>query len=171
MADVQVIQQYSGINSVWMPDVVGRAYGNRGNARSRQGKLAAALSDYNVAIQLCPWSVDPVINRGVVLEALGRWDEAAADYQAVLAVAPDDPSAWNNLGNTNMGLGNWAEAERCFGKAAALAPSFSFAAANRTLALFQLGRTEEAIRNEHQGKGVLLIGSWDKQVQQEVDAN
>jgi len=45
-----------------------------------------------------------------------------------------------------QGLGNWAEAERCFGKAAALAPSFSFAAADRTLALYQLGKTEEAIR-------------------------
>jgi tetratricopeptide (TPR) repeat protein len=44
------------------------------------------------------------------------------------------------------GLQNWAEAERCFGKAASLAPSFSFAAANHTLALYQLGRTEEAIR-------------------------
>jgi hypothetical protein len=44
------------------------------------------------------------------------------------------------------GLQNWGEAERCFGKAAALAPSFSFAAANHTLALYQLGRTEEAIR-------------------------
>jgi hypothetical protein len=39
-----------------------------------QGKLSAALSDYNTAIQLCPWSVDPVINRGVVLEALSRCD-------------------------------------------------------------------------------------------------
>jgi len=36
MVAVQVIQQYSGVNAVWMPDVVGRAYGNRGNARSRQ---------------------------------------------------------------------------------------------------------------------------------------
>eukprot|EP00882_Tetradesmus_deserticola_P019387 GHRQ01020867.1.p3 GENE.GHRQ01020867.1~~GHRQ01020867.1.p3 ORF type:complete len:119 (+),score=60.06 GHRQ01020867.1:438-794(+) len=45
-----------------------------------------------------------------------------------------------------MGLQDWAEAERCFGKAAALAPSFSFAAANHTLALYQLGRTEQAIR-------------------------
>lgn len=44
------------------------------------------------------------------------------------------------------GLQNWAEAERCFGKAAALAPSFSFASANHTLAMFQLGRKEEAIR-------------------------
>eukprot|EP00879_Flechtneria_rotunda_P029102 GHRR01031368.1.p1 GENE.GHRR01031368.1~~GHRR01031368.1.p1 ORF type:complete len:119 (+),score=31.16 GHRR01031368.1:390-746(+) len=45
-----------------------------------------------------------------------------------------------------MGLGNWAEAETCFSKAAALAPFFSFAAANRTLAMYQLGNTEQAIR-------------------------
>ena len=29
-----------------MPDVVGRAYGNRGNARSRQGKMQEALADF-----------------------------------------------------------------------------------------------------------------------------
>eukprot|EP00878_Enallax_costatus_P005296 GHUV01005563.1.p1 GENE.GHUV01005563.1~~GHUV01005563.1.p1 ORF type:complete len:364 (+),score=89.25 GHUV01005563.1:278-1369(+) len=142
----EVINKYEDTNAIWMPDVVGRAYGNRGNARSRQGKLAAALTDYNAAIQLCPWSVDPVINRGVVLEALGRWTEAAADYQAVLSVAPSDPSAWNNLGNTYMGMKNWSDAEQCFAKAAQLAPAFSFAAANKTLAMFQLGKREQAIR-------------------------
>lgn len=33
---MQVIRKYEKIDEVWMPDVVGRAYGNRGNARSRQ---------------------------------------------------------------------------------------------------------------------------------------
>ena len=42
---------------------VGRAYGNRGNAWSRMGRLGEALSDYNRSIQICPWSVDPVLNR------------------------------------------------------------------------------------------------------------
>lgn len=39
--------------------------GNRGNARSRQGKLQEALGDYNESIRICPWSVDPVLNRSV----------------------------------------------------------------------------------------------------------
>lgn len=129
---MQVIDKYSRVNAVWMPDVVGRAYGNRGNARSRQvrarggvhlhagpsavpasaravlhhtcaraciacapchaprlplppdacaqtrpryapqGRLPEALSDFNSAMGLAPWSVDPVLNRGVVLEAMGR---------------------------------------------------------------------------------------------------
>lgn len=40
-----------------------RALGNRGNARTRQGRLNAALGDFNAAIELCPWAVDPVLNR------------------------------------------------------------------------------------------------------------
>ena len=45
-----------------------------------------------------------------------------------------------------MGLGKWAEAADYYGRAARLAPSFSFASANRTLALYQLGQTSEAVR-------------------------
>jgi len=55
-----------------VPDLVGRALSNRGNARSRQGKLDAALDDYGRAIRLCPWSAYPVLNRGAVLEQVGR---------------------------------------------------------------------------------------------------
>jgi len=60
-----IIEKYGGSTAPWAPDIVGRAWGNRGNARSRQGKLAAALDDYNTAIRICPWSVDPVLNRRV----------------------------------------------------------------------------------------------------------
>lgn len=75
-------------------DVVSRAWGNRGNARSRQGRLEEAIGDYNKSIELSPWSVDPVLNRGVVLESLGDFEGAMRDYKAVLRVAPNDPSAW-----------------------------------------------------------------------------
>ena len=40
-----------------------RALGNRGNALTRQGKLQEALRSFNEAIELCPWAVDPVLNR------------------------------------------------------------------------------------------------------------
>eukprot|EP00887_Chlorella_sp_A99_P005292 scaffold1.g5292.t1 len=130
---------FGGVQADWAPDLLGRAWGNRGNARSRQGRLQEALADYDRSIELCPWSVDPVLNRGVALEALGRWDEAVADYQA-------DPSAWNNIGNSRAGQGDWAEAARCYGRAAALAPAFSFAAANEALALYQLGQDNMAIK-------------------------
>lgn len=59
----QLIEKYKDHDAKWVPDVVGRALGNRGNARSRQGKLDDAIADYNASIQMCPWSLDPVLNR------------------------------------------------------------------------------------------------------------
>ena len=68
----QIIDKYENADGNWVPDVVGRAYGNRGNARARQGNLDPALRDYNRAMEICPWSVDPLLNRGAVLEQQGR---------------------------------------------------------------------------------------------------
>ena len=59
----ELIEKYGASDAIWKPDVVGRAYGNRGNARSRQGKMEEALADFGEAIDLCPWSVDPLLNR------------------------------------------------------------------------------------------------------------
>eukprot|EP00850_Spirogloea_muscicola_P002163 SM000008S22252 [mRNA] locus=s8:613660:616285:- [translate_table: standard] len=142
----EVIEQYGGVDAEWVPDIVGRAWGNRGNARSRQGRQEQALADYDRSIELAPYSVDPVLNRGVALESLGRYEEAAADYEAVLRAEPADPAAWNNLGNVRAAEGRWDEALRNYGRAVQLAPEFSFAAANYALALYQVGRDNEAIK-------------------------
>jgi hypothetical protein len=37
----QIIDKYGSMDKPWVPDVVGRAWGNRGNARSRQVCCAA----------------------------------------------------------------------------------------------------------------------------------
>eukprot|EP00210_Caulerpa_lentillifera_P004858 g4638.t1 len=142
----EIIEQYSTLDANWVPDVVGRAWGNRGNARSRQGKMEAAINDLNKAIELCPWSVDPVLNRGVVLESLGRFDEAIRDYRMLLSSAPYDPAIWNNLGNAYAGKGEWSISAKYYGRAASLAPEFAFASANEALALYQTGDEEEALR-------------------------
>lgn len=71
----EIIDTYGGVDANWVPDVVGRAWGNRGNARSRQGKLEAALADYNMSIRICPWSVDPVLNRCGEFNHFGLRDE------------------------------------------------------------------------------------------------
>eukprot|EP00899_Mesostigma_viride_P024606 jgi/Mesvir1/532/Mv11393-RA.1 len=130
----------------FLKDIVARAAGNRGNARSRQGRLAEAIEDYNLAIALAPYAADPVLNRGVALEALGRFREAVEDYESVLAVQPDDPAAWNNLGNARAGLGDWTGAMAGYQRAVFLAPEFSFAQANYALAAFQVGQSGEALR-------------------------
>ena len=111
-----VIDKYGSLvgddSAPWAADIVGRAYGNRGNARSRAGRADAAIADLNTAIKLCPWSVDPVLNRGVVLEQSGRLTEAERDYRAVLeATGLKDPSGWNNLANVQLLQGKYEESE------------------------------------------------------------
>lgn len=39
----QIIDKYGSMDKPWVPDVVGRAWGNRGNARSRQVRCAVSL--------------------------------------------------------------------------------------------------------------------------------
>jgi hypothetical protein len=38
----QIIEKYGSMDKPWVPDVVGRAWGNRGNARSRQVRCAVS---------------------------------------------------------------------------------------------------------------------------------
>ncbi|KAL3693730.1 hypothetical protein R1sor_007381 [Riccia sorocarpa] len=142
----EVITISEDVKAEWVPDILARAYGNRGNARSRQGNLEQALLDYDRSIELAPYAVDPVLNRGVALESLGRYEEACADYEAVLKAQPDDAAAWNNLGNVKAAVSKWDDALRSYSRAVQLAPKFSFAAANYALALYQVGRDNEAIR-------------------------
>lgn len=142
----RLINKYMSYDALWVPDLVGRAYGNRGNAKSRQGRFDEALTDFNKAIVICPWAPDPLLNRGVIYESMGRFEDAIIDYKSVLDVFPNDASAWNNLGNANMGLSNWSDAANYFEKAMILAPQFSFAAANRAIALYQLGEENRAIK-------------------------
>ncbi|KAJ7548365.1 hypothetical protein O6H91_07G009000 [Diphasiastrum complanatum] len=143
----KVINKYDKLDAVWVSDIISRAYGNRGNARSRQGKMEEALKDYDLSIALAPYAVDPVLNRGVALESLGRYVEAMADYEAVLCTDPKDPAAWNNLGNAKAALQQWDEALADYGRAVQLAPEYAFAAANYALALYQVGRENEAVRH------------------------
>lgn len=143
----EVIARFSPVVAPWRDDVVGRAYGNRGNARSRQGKFEQAIQDLNTAIDTCPWTVDPILNRGVVLEAMGRFEEAKRDYLAILEADPEDPAIWNNLGNASMGIGDFDDAVKYYDQACNLSPQFAFAAANKAIALFASGRNDrEAIR-------------------------
>jgi hypothetical protein len=50
----EIISLAGDLQADWVPDILARAYGNRGNARSRQGKREEALHDYDWSIQLAP---------------------------------------------------------------------------------------------------------------------
>jgi tetratricopeptide (TPR) repeat protein len=51
----EVIDTYGKLDAEWVSDIVSRAWGNRGNARSRQGRMEEALGDFDHSIELAPW--------------------------------------------------------------------------------------------------------------------
>lgn len=122
------------------------AWSNRGNVRVRQNQLAAAIADYDKAIELAPQVPDPYLNRGAAREGLGEWDAAIADYDRVLAVDPNDAAAYNNRGNAKAGLGQWDAAIADYHRATELAPNYPLAFTNYAIALYQVGQTTESTR-------------------------
>jgi len=138
----ELIEAYGGgefSGRPWAGDVLARAYGNRGNVRARLGRFEEALADYDASIQLAPWAVDPVLNKGATLESLRRYDEAEGCYRAILSVQPRDPAAWNNLGNVQLMRGEWRDAVDSFSEAVDLAPQFSFVRCNLAIAYYEGG--------------------------------
>ncbi|BAQ63562.1 tetratricopeptide repeat protein [Geminocystis sp. NIES-3709] len=133
----QLVEKFPTNPAVWS---------NRGNARVSQNKLQDAIADYNESIKLAPSAPDPYLNRGTAYEGLKEYDKAIADYEKVLQLDPEDAMAYNNLGNANAGLKNWKNAAEYYHKASELSPNFAFASANESLALYQLGKKEEALK-------------------------
>lgn len=127
------------------------AYSNRGNCRTSQGKFDLAIDDFNRAIGLAPDEPDPFLGKGVALEGLRRFEDAltcyaSANQRSVMKYGGEDPVAINNMGNARAGLGDWHGAYESFKKAAEMNSRFAFALANEALALYQMGRDEEALR-------------------------
>lgn len=128
-------------------EVLARALGDRGNARSRQGRFAEALGDYDASHAMLPSSPDPLLNKGAVLEQMGRFQDAIGCYEQVLRLDKNDPAGWNNLANAKLGLADYKGAEEGYLKAIKLSPSFSFARCNWAIAIFAGGgRDDQAMR-------------------------
>jgi len=168
----QLIEQFPSNPAVWS---------NRGNARVSQNKLSEALEDYNQSIILAPNAPDPYLNRGTAYEGLKQYDRAIEDYQKVLELDPEDAMAYNNLGNANAGLENWESAFYYYHKATELSPNFAFASANESLALYQLGKKDEALKKMRNlvrkypmfpdMRAALTAVLWEKGLQGEAESN
>ena len=141
----QIIDAYRYSNYSWTSDLLSRALGNRGNSRSRQGKLKEAIKDYDMSIELTGGQVaDPILNRGVAHEALFEFEAALKDYSAVLSLNPSDASALNNMGNVYIQLEDYKRAVESFKAAVKASPRFAFAEVNLAIALFLSGAVEES---------------------------
>ncbi len=120
------------------------ALSNRGNVRLALGDINGAIEDQTKSMNLKPSDPDPHLNRGIAEEALQLWDQARIDYEWILERYPNDSSALYNLGNVMGSQEDWTSALDLFNKASFARPGFAMARSSKALALYQLGKLEEA---------------------------
>ena len=120
-------------------------YLNRGVAKVRGGKPAAALPDYDQAIKLKPdWHL-PYFDRAVALSDLGRGAEALAEYQRAIERNPDDAWIYVGQGDVLAASGDEAGALTAYDHALALRPDLDKARARRAKVLLRLERPQDAV--------------------------
>ena len=59
-----------------------------------QGRLEAALADYDAAVLARPGHARALYNRALTLERLQRWDAALADHAAALSLEPSNATVY-----------------------------------------------------------------------------
>ena len=120
---------------------------NYGIALAEQGKLDAAIMQYQEALRVWPRSANAHINLGATLAQQGRFPEAIKQYQAALNLQPDYALARGNMGKALASLGRLNEAAGQYEQALRLDPSLADVHLNLTLLLMKAGRTDDARRH------------------------
>jgi tetratricopeptide (TPR) repeat protein len=116
--------------------------------------LAAAAAASVLALALWTWvrpspTVAAMETKAGLARQLydqGRYEEAIPAYEQLFAGGRDHYRADFMIGNAYFRLGDYARAEKTYAIAVQRTPDFAPARMNRALALFHLGRLEEARR-------------------------
>jgi protein O-mannosyl-transferase len=146
----QQCKMYTDIETLWRTTIARNpsswlAQGDLGYTLFGKGDTAAAMAQYNKALELNPDYADAHFNLGSALLQLGKSDEAIVHYQRALQIRPNDSSGHYNLGNALFAKGEVDGAIAQFRLALELNPAFADALNNLGLALFAKGEVDEAI--------------------------
>lgn len=114
-------------------------YVNRGIIYNERGEYAAALADFNAAIQLRPQLAEAHINLGIALLGQNNWEGALTELTQAIELIPTEPAkAYYNRGIANEELGRYRDAYNDYRRAAELAPAWE--TPRLELARFQVRR-------------------------------
>jgi tetratricopeptide (TPR) repeat protein len=136
------------------------AYNNRGAARAEQGGFAAAMLDYDKAIQLKPDYAKAYNNRGSAKISMGQYEDAIAELDEAIRLEPDYASAYYNRGLANDYLGDTEAAISDYDRAIELNPDFVDAFYSRAGALGNVGQLDRALRDYD--RAIELNPRWAK---------
>lgn len=95
---------------------------NRGTRLMREGELAAAVSAFDDAIELCSIFQEALSNRGLAKVQLRQTRRGLDDLNAAVALDPTDIYALMNRGQTYMLIEEWASAIDDFSRVLGIRP-------------------------------------------------
>lgn len=99
------------------------SYVSRGALREQLKWNEAALSDYQIALQLDPTNEQGNIKRANLLQDMGRTEAALKAVNAFVKIAPDNPGAHNILAEIDFRQGRMKEGAAALVRSIAIAPS------------------------------------------------
>ncbi len=123
---------------------------DRGLKKARRGNYAAAINDYNRAVQIDPNNVWAYCQRGLAYYKLTAYKEAFGDYAQALELNPRFAEAYYNRGTARRKLGSAQGALQDFDQAIQLNPSNAQAYKKRGLTRSDLGNRRGAISDLQQ---------------------
>ena len=121
------------------------AYYNRGLAKCKQGQYAAAIIDFDMAIEIKSDYVDAYFNRGTAKSDIGQHSAAISDFDTVIQLRPDDYHAYYNRGETKGEQEQYFAAISDFDTAIQIKPDYALAYLSRGVVKAKLDQNIEAI--------------------------
>ena len=112
-----------------------------------EGKLSAAIEQYQAAITLNPQHASAHVNLGNAYAAQGNLSSAAAALQTAVSLAPNLVDASYNLGTIYLRMGEPAKAVEQFSRTLSLQPDSAKTHNNLGTALLATGNTEKALEH------------------------
>ncbi len=116
----------------------------RGKAYRESGELAAALTDFEAALILNPYSANAFNQRALVLEESGHHERALENFRSALALSPRFAAAYKNRGMAQFFAGNLIRAGFDLDAALALARDDAEIFAFRGFLHYLAGRYRDA---------------------------
>ena len=116
----------------------------RGRILTRLGRGLEALADFDVLIQLEPYTTDYISDRAVVLHLLGRNEEAIEELDRAANLDPNNPYRYSSRAYLKDRIGDLAGAIADYEKAIELDPEDAVAFNNLGLVEEKMGRMDKA---------------------------
>ncbi len=116
-----------------------------GTLHRKQGRIPEAVVAYKHALKQDAAFAEAHYDLGNCYQDAGELAEAVTAYRNALRYRPDLIRAWYALGCAELGRKEYAPAVECFEKTLSLEPGWMEAEHNLARALFELGRTDEAV--------------------------